>query len=297
MRHPLLKFLLIPLLLCLPLGAAAQTQRQTITIGLIPEMNVFKQMERFKPLAEYLTEKTGVEVKFSILSRYGNIIERFSEEKMDGAFFGSFTGAMAIEKLGVIPLVRPVNLNGESTYRGYLYVRKDSGIRTVADMLGKKFAFVEKATTAGYIFPLAYLKKQGITDLDTYFSEYFFAGSHDASLDAVLNGKADIGASKNTVFNWMRASDPRIDREILILAESSDVPSNGLCVRPDLEEALKKQLKEALLNLDKTSRGKAVLEKYKALRFIETTVGDYQPVIDLAEEAGIDLKSYQYRNE
>ncbi|BCR03853.1 phosphonate ABC transporter substrate-binding protein [Desulfuromonas versatilis] len=297
MRRISTPILLILACLLLPLDAAAQSPTKSIVIGLIPEMNVFKQMERFKPLADYLGEKTGVKVEFSILSRYGNIITRFSEENLDGAFFGSFTGAMAIRKLGVTPLARPVNLNGESTYRGYIYVRKDSGIRSVADMRGKKFAFVEKATTAGYVFPLAYLKKHGAGDIETFFGESFFAGSHDASLYAVLSGSADIGASKNTVFDWVRKTDPRVDSEILILAESTDVPSNGLCVRPDLDPSLKSRLKAALLTLDQTSQGQAVLEKFKALKFIETTAADYQPVIDLSGEAGIDLQNYQYYNE
>lgn len=280
-----------------PFAPPAQAQPTRLIIGLIPEMNVFTQMERFKPLAEYLGKQIGTEVELKILSRYGNIIDSFASHKMDGAFFGSFTGALAIEKLGVIPLARPVNLNGESTYRGLIYTRKDSGIKTVADFKGKKFAFVEKATTAGYLFPLAYFRKNGVADLDSFLSESFFAGSHDASLDAVLNHKADVGASKNTVFNWVRSANPRIDQEIVILAESFDVPSNGLCVRSDLDPLIQKKLKNALLALDQSPAGQPVLEKFKALKFIETTVADYQPVIEMATQAGIELKNYQYRNE
>lgn len=275
----------------------AQAEQTKLVIGLIPEMNVFKQMERFKPLAEYLSKQIGIEVEVTILSRYGNIIDSFVTQKMDGAFFGSFTGALAIEKLGVIPLARPVNLNGESTYRGLIYTRKDSGIKTVADFKGKKFAFVEKATTAGYLFPLAYFRKNGASDPAGFLGESFFAGSHDASLDAVLNKKADVGASKNTVFNWVRSTNPRIDQEIVILAESFDVPSNGLCVRPGLDPLIQQKLKTALLTLDQSPGGQPVLEKLKALKFIETTVPDYQPVIEMATQAGIELKNYQYRNE
>lgn len=284
-------------MLSLPVAGLAQPQQETLVIGLIPEMNVFKQMERFAPLAEYLTEKTGINVRFTILSRYGNIIDSFTSEKMDGAFFGSFTGAMAIEKLGVVPLARPVNLDGDSTYHAHIYVRKDSGIKSVADMKGKRFAFVEKATTAGYVFPLAYLRKQGVTDIDSFFSEYFFAGSHDASLNAVLNGQADIGASKNTVFDWVRKSDPRVDKEIIVLAESDRVPSNGLCVRKSLDPQIQGRLKEALLGLDRTPEGQAVLEKFKAVKFIETRIDDYRPVFDFAAKANIDLQQYVYRNE
>ncbi|RPI33256.1 MAG: phosphate/phosphite/phosphonate ABC transporter substrate-binding protein, partial [Nitrospiraceae bacterium] len=161
-------------LLLTPLTVFAESGQKQLLIGLIPEMNVFTQMERFKPLAEYLSRKTGVNVNITILSRYGNIIERFQSEKMDGAFFGSFTAALAIQKLGVDPIARPVNLDGSSTYHGYICVRKDSGIKNVKNMRGKKMAFVEKATTAGYVFPIAYLKKNGVTNIDTFFSEYYF---------------------------------------------------------------------------------------------------------------------------
>ena len=280
-----------------PSSAIAQSSQTELRIGLIPEMNVFSQMKRFSPLAKYLTEKTGIRVEFTILSRYGNIIERFKVKGMDGAFLGSFTGALAIKQLAVVPLARPVNLDGESTYHSLIYTRKDSGIKSVADMKGKKFAFVEKATTAGYIFPLAYLEGHGVLALDAFFSEHYFAGSHDASLNAVLNRQADVGASKNTVYDWVRKSDPRIDQEIVILARSSKVPSNGLCVRNDLSAEIREKLKTALLELNLSSEGQTVLEKFNALKFIETNTADYKPVFEMAEHAGINLKTYRYLNE
>lgn len=75
----------------------AHTEQKELLIGLIPEMSVFKQMKRFKPLSDYLSEKTGVKIKLTILSKYRGIINRFKTHGLDGAFFGSFTGAAAIE--------------------------------------------------------------------------------------------------------------------------------------------------------------------------------------------------------
>jgi phosphonate transport system substrate-binding protein len=215
---------------------------------------------------------------------------------MDGAFFGSFTGALAIEKLGVIPLARPVNLDGTSSYRGYLFARRDSKIRDVNGMKGKRMAFVEKATTAGYLFPLAYLKEQGIKDTDHFFSSSYFAGSHDAAIHAVLEGQADVGAAKHSIYDRVKADDSRVARDLIILAESPWVPSNGLCVRKGLDEGLKQKLKQALLGLDKDSEGAAVLQQFGALRFIDTNVSDYLPVFELAKKAGINIKQYDYRN-
>jgi ABC-type phosphate/phosphonate transport system substrate-binding protein len=53
-------------------GIAYSTE---LVIGLIPEENVFKQLERYKPLGEYIENKTWVKIKFTMLSRYCNIIE------------------------------------------------------------------------------------------------------------------------------------------------------------------------------------------------------------------------------
>ncbi|MBI5639785.1 MAG: phosphate/phosphite/phosphonate ABC transporter substrate-binding protein [Nitrospirae bacterium] len=289
--------ILAAFLTAVPLLSSSEPPQKEILIGLIPEMNVFKQMERFHPLAEYLTKKTGVKVNIKILSRYGNIIDSFFSEMLDGAFFGSFTGALAIEKLGVEPLARPVNLDGSSTYHGYIFARKDGGIKTVRDMKGRKMAFVDKATTAGYIFPIAYLRQNGVNDIRQIFSEHYFTGSHDAAIHAVLDRKADIGAAKNTVYDLMSKTDPRLGKELVIIAESAKVPQNGLCIRKGLDKTLKKNLKDALLNLDKDPQGKKVLERFGAIRFIETTVSDYKPVFDMANRAGIDIRRYDYRNE
>ncbi|MEC4676863.1 MAG: phosphate/phosphite/phosphonate ABC transporter substrate-binding protein [Nitrospirota bacterium] len=296
MKHPA-RIILLLLLLPLLSFFHQKEQQKEILIGLIPEMNVFKQMKRFQPLADYITEQTGIKINITILSRYGNIIERFTSEKMDGAFFGSFTGALAIEKLGVVPIARPVNLDGTSTYNGYIFVRKDSNIKNIKDMKGKKMAFVERATTAGYVFPIAYLKERGVNDIDHFFGEYYFTGSHDASIYAVLDGKADIGAAKHSIYDRARKIDPRVDKELLILAESARVPSNGLCVRAGLDDNIRARLKETLLNMDKNREGRVVLKHFGAIKFIETTVKDYKPVFDLAEKAGINIKEYVYKNE
>lgn len=283
-------------LLAISAQARAEAPPERVLIGLIPELNIFRQKARFGLLGEYLSRRTGVPVQFTILSRYGNIIERFQTERMDGAFFGSFTGALAISRLGVIPVARPVNLDGSSTYQGYLFVRKDSGITGVAGMRGKRMAFVDRATTAGYVFPLAWLREHGVAHPDKLFGESYFTGSHDAAILAVLEGEADVGAAKHSVYDRVRVEEPRVVRELTVLAESPPVPSNGLCVAPTLQAGLRDKLKAALLSLHADPDGDRVLRQFGALRFIETTADDYRPVLDLARKAGIDVGSYQYLN-
>lgn len=267
-----------------------------LLIGLIPEQNIFKQLERYEPLAEYLTEKIGMKVKLKVLTRYGNIVDNFVSARLDGAFFGSFSYAMAHTKLGVEVLARPVCMNGASRYHGLIFVRKDSGIRTAKDMKGKIFVFVDKATMAGYVFPLVYFKKNGIVNYNRYLKEAYFAGTHEYAIYDVLNKKADIGAAKNTVFTRFADTDKRISEELLVLDRSRDVIENGLAVRKDLDASIKQKLKETLMNMHNDPAGKVILTKFQAQEFTETKDADYADVYNYLKEINLNLATYDYIN-
>ena len=274
-----------------------ETPAQKFSLGLIPEQDLFSQKQRYEPLARYISEKVGLNVEIKILSRYGNIIDNFVSGELDGAFFGSFTGALAIKKLGVIPLVRPVWLDGTSTYYGMIFVRKDSGIKNANDMKGKRFAFVDKATTAGWLLPLQFFHLNGIEDYRTWFAETYFTGTHEDAIYDVLNKKADIGAAKNTVFYRLAEKDSKIKDDLQILATSPKVPSNTLAVRKELDKPIIKKLKNVLLQMEQDKQGQEILKKFKAIKFIETTVDDYTPVFEYSNTVSLDLRKYNYMNE
>ena len=299
------KQVLVSLVICLMLiMGCSETERETepkseetpLLIGLIPERNIFKQLDRYEPLANYISKKIGVNIELKVLTRYGNIIDNFVSAGMDGAFFGSFTYTLAHAKINVEAIARPENLHSISTYHGLIFVRKGSGINSLKDMQGKSFAFVDKATTAGYLLPLAYFKKLGIRDYKTFFKETYFTGTHEDAIYDVLNKKVAIGAAKNTVFNRLAAEDSRIKNELVILERSPDVPENALAVRGDLDDSIKSKLKETLLDMHNDPVGSEVLKNFGAQRFIETTDIDYANVYSYAKEIGLNLATYHYWN-
>ena len=303
---PVAFFISLVLLILSPLACTSQEETlepvpekytQTIHIGLIPEQNVFKQMERYAPLAAYISKKTGIWIELKTLSRYGNIINNFNLLHLDGAFFGSFTYALARARISVEAVARPESLEGISSYYGMIFVRKDSGISTSNHMKGKRFAFVDKATTAGYLLPLKYFKENGIDDYHNFFSETYFTGTHEDAIYDVLNGKADIGAAKNTVYYRLARTDRRILDELEILTRSPDVPENALALKSDIEETLRSSIRNALLGMAEDPEGRKVLKQFEAAKFILTTSEDYAPVFEYAESAGLDLATYDWMND
>lgn len=290
-------------LLCLFLAGCNQQEQVSVvtppnpgigklTIGLVPEQGIFNQKKRYEPLLAYLSQKLGAPVEIKTLPSYGNVIENFHDLGLDGAFFGSLTGAVAISKLGVEPLARPQYADGSSTYYGMVFVRKDSGIRSAEDMHRKRMVFVDRATTAGYLLPLNYFKTIGINDYKKWFQEYYFSGTHEGAINDVLNGIADIGAAKNTIFYQMSATDDRVLNELKVLSTSPHVPANSLAVRHDLPDEVKRALKQQLLTIHQSKEGRLILNAMDIDKFIETTVDDYQPVFNYADQSGFDLKTY-----
>lgn len=268
-----------------------------LLIGLVSERRVFAQFERYSPIADHLASDIQRKINLIVIPDYGSFTDDFIATGMDAAFLGSFPYAVLREKYKVEPLARPVSPEGLSTYHGVIFARKDSGIRTARDMKGKRFAFVDKVSAAGYLLPLVYFRKNGITDYRSYFREWYIAGTHDDAIYDVLDGKADIGAAKSTIMTALARLDPRVLSELHIIAISPEFPENTLCVRQELDASLKEALKNSLLSMHQRPGGRAVLNKFGAEKFIEAAEADYKPFYLYLSQAGIDLANFKYADE
>ena len=281
----LIACLLISLVSSTVMPVIAFGQPKELLLGIEPEHNIFDQVERYRYLADYLSDQLGVKVKLTTMSRYGEVIKRFKTLKLDGAFLTSYTATMGIKELHLVQVANPVNLSGESTSQGYIFVRKDSGIRSMVDMEGANIVFVDPATMEGYLFPLAFLQQHGVKDLNKFFHRYYFSGSHVSAIFAVLDGRADIGAAKDTFYSNLVNNDPSIEQELEIIARSPKVPEVTLCIKSEIDQDLREKLGRVLLHMNKTPDGIKVLQRFKAIRFIESKKADFVIIEKMAQRA------------
>lgn len=269
--------------------AVAQPQWQTrqITIALIPEKNQSDQLRRYRYLSNYLAAKLNIHIRLDLVS-YDRMSDVIKNKKAQAGFFGSFCYVKTRQETGIIPVARPVWANGESTYSGYLITRKDKGVKTLSDLKNKSLVLVSKNTTAGYVFPKAYLLEHGINSLDSFFSSVVYAGTHEGAAWTVYYNEADVGALKNHIFNGLKRNYPDFAKSMTILAESDSVPSNTFAVAPELEPGLIQTLTTALLQMHENPEGRVILLKFGAIRFIPTADQDYQPCYDMIKKAQLD---------
>jgi len=130
-------------------------------------------------------------------------------------------------------------------------VRRDSGLTRLEDLRGKTIAFVDPASSSGYIYPMVLLMQRGLVqkaDPKTFFREVVFSGAHDASMRALLNGHVDAIASFDLAREQYLA-DPAERERITWVAETEPIPEAGIAASAGLDPATFARVRAALLQI------------------------------------------------
>jgi len=214
----------------------------------------------FEPLMTYLSDAIGQKVTLYIAKDYGDLRTQMENGSVDIGSFSPFAYVDA-GRGGKVRIIAQSIIEGSSTYRGIIVARKDSGLKAVADLKGKRFAFVDPKSASGYVYPRAMLIEKGINP-ETFFKETIFAGSHDKVIAAVLEGRADAGAIYDGALGVAKRSGVVVEN-LLTLASSDPIPHDAIAVRIGLDEKLAKRIQFALINLDKSEAGRRVIANSK----------------------------------
>lgn len=230
-------------------------------------------IEKYQPLMDYLSAKIGRPIEFHPFASTPEILRKLGSGDIDALIIGSSGGARAIRDRGAVPVARPEK-GGVSGYRGCIIVRKDSGLKKIEDLKGKRFDYVGKGTSAGYIYPRVLLAGKKL-DPDAFFGAATFAGKHDIAVMKVLNGESDGASVKDQDLEKLSRSDPRVQGEILVLQKSGLYPDGTMLFRKGTPGATLKAVEKALLGIGKDPEGKAALASVGADRYVPTGKTDF----------------------
>lgn len=239
-------------------------------IGFIPQGNAVFMVKKWQPLADYLAKELDMPVEMVFRRSYREIITALSNAEIDVCLTGSFVYVQTQEETNIRPLVRRKKY-GSDLYHSIMVVRKDSQINSLKDLHGKKFAFTDEDSTAGYLLPVAMMRQRGISDPERYFSEVIYTGNHDSALLAVHTCSVDGVALSTT--RW-RPENPKV-KELKIIWKSEPVPLGPFSVRGGLDKDLAQRIKEAFLKIGKTPETRDLSDHIQIEGFEEASDSDY----------------------
>ena len=238
--------------------------------------------------AKAITKLSGIPIRAQVASDYAGVIEAVRSRRVDLAFVHPVGYVLANREAGCQILVRDV-WQGKTAYTARFYVRKGSGIEKVEDLRGKTVAFVDPASSSGYIYPMVLLIKRGLVkdrDPKSFFKDALFAGTHEAALQSVVHGRVDAAASFDKAPELYLKDKALVDR-LAFVGETPEIPEAGICARPGLNPETLARVKAALLAMKGPEHAAVLKEIYDIEGFIEAADRDYQPVRDAMELMGL----------
>jgi phosphonate transport system substrate-binding protein len=269
-----------------PLLAQSPT---VIRFAIVPAEDVFELVRNSEGLIRQIEELAHVKIKLLTPTDYTGVIEAMRSKKVDLAYFGPFSYILAAQQAGAEAFALGIRKGHGGTYKSYLVVRAESPYKTLADLRGKTFAFVDPASTSGNLFPRYAMARQGIKRPEDYFKSVIYAGGHDASVLAVKNGKVDGGAVSDGILAKLVANGSVKENELRVIA-SAEIPESPVAYRRDLPEDVKKRVREAFYQIKNVRVGwySVPLE-----RFIPISDKDYDIVRETARVLNLDMTKAQ----
>ncbi|WP_269823226.1 phosphonate ABC transporter substrate-binding protein [Variovorax sp. IB41] len=223
--------------------------QQVLTVGLIPSEDSRAMIANSQAMMDMLSKALGFAVKPFVAADYNGVIEALRSKRLDVAYLGPFSYVLGATVADIEAFaVAETKKAGRTFYYSQIVTHKDTGIKTVADLKGKTFAFVDPSSTSGHLFPKAGLMKLGFnTDKD--FGRVIFSGSHDSSAIAVQNKKVDAAAVADRILDAAVAKG-LVKREDLVEVWKSDpIPESPTVWRKDLSADLKTRVQAAFLQV------------------------------------------------
>lgn len=239
----------------LALAARTSPAGEELVFGVHPFMPAEKVFEAFSPLTEYVSDVVERPVRLEIAKNYQAHIEAVGNNERDIAYLGPVPYIRVVDGHGAKSILAQLEVNGKTTFRGAIVVRRESPLKSLADLTGKRFAFGDESSTMSHLVPWFMLSSAGAPK--TKLAGFEHLPNHEAVGLAVLSGMFDAGAIKESIFRKHEK------RGLRVLTWTVPIANHVLVARSDLPEAIQRMLRTALLRLDTSADGLNILRAIK----------------------------------
>lgn len=239
------------------LSSTKNSDPETIIFSFQKQKNPADLKVSADAVATYLSTEIGKKVEVLIPTTYSSTVQAFISNKLHVGYMDSLPYILA-KKESDLEIIAVEKRNGKTDYESLIVVKKDSPIKSLKDLKGKKMAFTSQTSTSGYLMPFSRLVSDKILakpeDLKSFFTDSLYAGGYDKALQAVVQGQTDAAAFSDYVIEGKKADlygNQNQRDQIRVLARTSGVPTHLVAVSSKLSIDLKQKIQTALLKMSK----------------------------------------------
>ena len=269
----LLALLFLPPDISLAEGGSTQRipREYVILVGSISE-TIKEEVSDFKPLTDYLAarlkERGILKSQVVVSQSIPEMVDLVKKGEVDLYTDSAFPVLQVSKLAGMRPMLRRWK-RGKADYHSVIFVRKDSGIESVSDLMGKTIGFDQPSSTSGYLIPKAVLIRAGMAvgELESRESRipedsigYVFTQDDENTLFWVLEERVAAGAMDNESFDSM--SGRRKD-ELKVLERSISVPRHLVAFRSSMDSTLSVEIRNVLIEMHENEEGRKALVAFQ----------------------------------
>jgi phosphonate transport system substrate-binding protein len=283
-----------------------------LTLALVPSGDAKKLVETVKPLEEALTQRLGIPVKGVITQDYQAAVEAIGSNQAQIGMLPSLQMSQACDKYGAVPALQ-TQRGGKSTYaaqfmtndpdkycadtpvkgaNGMLYCNGTesgtgpAGLDALPKIKGATVSLLQAASPAGYIFPVAAMKKAGLdVDKDVKVVQ---VTANDASVLAVYNGDAEVGTSYWDARSVVEGDTPDVGSKVVVFALTDEIPNDGVSISAGLSKEWQTKIADAMKDYASTPEGvKALTAIYQITGLVDADPAKLSETQQVAASIGL----------
>ncbi len=243
--------------------------------------------DQLKPLLDYVVPRmAGVGIRSGRILMARDLQQMTSYLRRGRVDWINETAGNAglLERRGVAESFLVTERDGATRYNGVFFVRRDSPVRTLADLAGRSVAFQNPYSTSAYYLPAAELLDNGMK-LEVLLSPmdkpvpgavgYLFARTELNITTWVHKRLVDAGVFSNLDWANPQRMPPSFADDFRIVARTADVPRALMLTRKGMDPRVEARLREVLMEASTDPDAGEVLRRFIGTsRFVPITEED-----------------------
>ena len=255
---------------------------EPVKIGVAAMISPKETVKFYRQMVDYVGSKLGKPVEMVQKENYDEMDNMLEHKDLSIAFVCSGPYVKDRTKFGAELLVAPQSY-GQPFYHAYIIVHKDSPIKDMAGLKGKKFAFTDPKSNTGKLVPTYMVAKEFNKTPEQFFSEVIYTRSHDKSVESVAKKIVDGASIDSLIYDYAAKKNPVYTSETKIIRKSPPYGIPPVIVRKDIDPVLREKIKNIFLNMHTDPEGKAILDGIMVDKFIVPKDADYNTVREMAD--------------
>lgn len=259
--------------------------KMVLRFGIHPLHNPVRLISVFGPMIDYLN-KNIPEVTFQLEGsvNYAAFEDKIKKRLLDFALPNPYQTLLSL-KYGYRVFAK---MGDDQNFYGIILIRKDSGIKSIAQLRGKTISYPAPTALAATMMPQYFLFKHGLNVFKETKSLY--VGSQESSIMNVFLKNSQAASTWPMPWKSFMQDNPEKANQLEVKWKTDTLPNNGLVVRDDMSEVLVAKVRRLLLDLNKSEEGKSILLKIGLSQFEQANDQTFNPVNKFITQFSKDLK-------